>query len=184
RWRRSSPRATRTSASARRSEKACQRSTRRAMARRASSPTGCRGGGSARAQPAASRTRRPRRRLLGRLGPLTPRPLPAVLQLLDLLPDPVGRGVERERLLPGGQGVVVQPVLGVGVAQVLVDDRIGLAGLLDGALQFAERLDVASLLVVGPAEAVDEVAVVGLQLQGFGDELDRLVQVLAALGVH
>src|SRR6266542_4109904 len=66
----------------------------------------------------------------------------------------------------------------------------GLWATLDTALavlevvELLQSLGISSLLVVRPAETVDEVAVLGLQIEGLGDELDRLVEVLAALGIH
>src|SRR5437764_1043694 len=103
--------------------------------------------------------------------------------VLELLLDAVGGGIELERLLPRAGRVLVEAVLEQRVAQVFEDDRV-LAGLLDRALQLAERVGILALLVVGPAEAVDEVAVLGLERDRLGDQLDRLVEVLPALGVH
>ncbi len=67
---------------------------------------------------------------------------------------------------------------------MVVDDRIGFLGLLDGALELAECIRITPLLEIRPAEAVDEVAVLGLELERLADELHRLVEILALLGVH
>ncbi len=63
------------------------------------------------------------------------------------------------------------------------DDRIFL-GEADRALELVERFRVPPLLVVRPAQAVDEVAVLGIQIEGALDELHRLGEVLAAFRVH
>src|SRR5207245_9080578 len=86
--------------------------------------------------------------------------------------------------LPRGEGVVVETVLDERIPQVLVDHGIRLLGLGDGALELVQGLGISPLLVVRPAETVDEVAVLGLQVEGLGDQLDRLVEILAALDVH
>ena len=85
---------------------------------------------------------------------------------------PSAAGSSCSDLLPGGGGVLVEAVLDEGVAQVLEDDRVFL-GAVDGALELAQRLGVAALLVVGPAEAVDEVAVVRLEREGLADQRRR-----------
>src|SRR5689334_350081 len=171
------------SASARKSDTSCQRVTSRSTTRRASSGTVWRGGGIAIAQPASSPTTRTTSALLRGLRALTlgtPQPRAGLVQLLL---DAVGGGIELQRLLPGGGGVLLETVLVIGVAEVLVDDRVFL-GLADRALELAQRVGVLALLVVRPAQAVDEVAVIGLQRQRLADELDGLVEVLPLLGVH
>src|SRR5262245_53577658 len=170
-----------TAASVRRSLNARQLASRRSTARRASGESGSRGVGRAVAQP--DTTTATRARLLRSLRALTLHAAKAGLHGLDLGADPVGVGIELERALPRGQGVLVETALGVGIAQVLEDHRIVL-GPLHGALQLAQRIGVAPLLEVGPAQAVDEVPVLGLDLEGLGDELHGLVEVLAALGIH
>src|SRR5688572_6559833 len=137
------------SASVRWSVTACQRVISRSRARRASSEIVWRGGGIAMAQPASRTTARRSARLLrGLVGALTAT-LRAPLRagVLELLLDAVGGGVELERLLPGGDRVLVEAVLDVGVAEVLEDDRVFL-GLLHGALQLPQRVRVLALLVV------------------------------------
>src|SRR5215475_11052391 len=151
-----------TAASVRRSLNARQLASRRSTARRASGERGSRGVGRAVAQPATAATRA---RLLRSLRALTLHAAKAGLHGLDLGADPVGVGIELERALPRGQGVLVEAALGVGVAQVLEDHRIVL-GPLHGALQLAQRIGIAPLLEVGPAQAVDEVPVLGLDLEG------------------
>src|SRR5262245_11987047 len=171
------------SASARRSDKARHRSWSRLTARRASSETGCRGGGTATTQPARNEATARSALLLRRLRPLTlgsPQLFPSVV---GLLAHAGGGRIQLERLLPGGEGILLEAVLGVGVTQVLEDHGVFL-GLLDGALQLPERFDIAPLLVIGPAEAVDEIAIFGFEVDGLADELNGLVEVLATLGVH
>src|SRR3989449_4732596 len=180
RWR-SRPLVRAMSARARRSVNSLERSARRASARRASSPPGSWGGTVAHAAPSAS-SKRGRRLLRGLRATLDP--ALAVLEVVDLLLDPVGVRVELESLLPRGEDVVVETVLDERIPQVLVDHGVRLLGLGDGALELVQGLGISPLLVVRPAETVDEVAVLGLQVEGLGDQLDRLVEILAALDVH
>src|SRR3989454_2309234 len=165
------------SARARRSVNSCQRASRSASAWRASSATGWRGGAVAHPPKSPSRQRRLLRRFRATLGP-------APAEVFDLLLDPLGGRVELQGLLPRGERLGLESVLQIGVAEVLVDHRVGFLRLVDGALELLQGLGVATLLVVRPAEAVDEVAVVGLDRERLVDELDRLVEVLPALGVH
>src|SRR5207244_158960 len=116
--------------------------------------------------------RRPTRALLRRFGPLALRTAETRLHFLDLLLDAVRARIERQRLLPRGERVFLEAVLGVGVAEMIEDDGVFL-GLLDGALELAQRVRILALLVVGPAEAVDEVAVVRLERERLADERDR-----------
>src|SRR5262249_31082619 len=175
-------RSTRTSAWERRSENSFRRARSRSTARWASSGIALRGGGKAVAQPPASQ------RISSALGrslrAFTPEALQTGDGLVELLLPPVGRRVELEGPFPRADRFLLEPVLGEGIAQVIVDDRVGLAGLLDRASQLLESLGIAPLLVVRPAQAVDEVAVVGLELERLADELQRLVEVLALLHVH
>src|SRR5438445_46940 len=167
------------SARARRSVNSCQRASRSPSAWRASSATGWRGGAVAHPLKSPSRQRRLLRRLRATLGPA-----PAILEVLDLLLDPLGGRVELQGLLPRGERLGLESVLQIGVAEVLVDHRVGFLRLVNGALELLQSVGVATLLVVRPAEAVDEIAVVRLDRERLADELDRLVEVLPALGVH
>src|SRR5436309_3237024 len=180
RWR-SRPLVRAMSARARRSVNSLERSARSASARRASSPPGSWGGTVAHAAPSASSKRR--RRLLRGLW-ATLDPALAVLEVVDLLLDPVGGRIELQGLLPRGEGVVVEAVLDERISKVLVDHWIRFLGFRHRAFELLQSLGISSLLVVRPAETVDEVAVLGLQIERLGDELDRLVEVLAALGIH
>src|SRR3989442_3133055 len=170
------------SARARRSVNSLERAARSASARRASSPTGSWGGTVAQAAVTSASGKRRRRLLRGLRATLDP--ALAILEVVDLLLDPVGGRIELQSLLPRGEGVVVETVLDERITKVLVDHWIRLLGFHHRAFELLQRLGISSLLVVRPAETVDEVAVLGLQIQGLGDELDRLVEVLAALGVH
>src|SRR2546425_4736615 len=167
------------SARARRSVNSCQRASRSPGAWGALAPTGGRGGVAAPPLKTPSRQRRLLRRLRATLGPA-----PAILEVLDLLLDPLGGRVELQGLLPRGERLGLESVLQIGVAEVLVDHRVRFLRLVDGALELLQGLGVATLLVVRPAEAVDEIAVVRLDRERLADELDRLVEVLPALGVH
>ena len=95
---------------------------------------------------------------------------PCLLRIVELLLEGVVHGgcgmrlVALERALPGGDGVVGAAGLDVGVGQVVEDDRV-LLGQRDRPLQLLERIGVATLLVVGPAQAVDEVAVLGIEVE-------------------
>src|SRR2546427_2068219 len=111
RWR-SRPLVRAMSARARRSVNSLERSARSASARRASSPPGSWGGTVAHAAPSASSKRR--RRLLRGLW-ATLDPALAVLEVVDLLLDPVGGRIELQGLLPRSEGAVVE---------TLVDERI------------------------------------------------------------
>src|SRR5713226_61729 len=179
------------SASVRRSAKARQRWSRRSRDALTSEGIGSRAGGSD-AQPAAARTirRAPARRLVPRLllllglgralGPL------GVMRILDLL---LHRrrggafGVDLERALPGLDGFLKEAVLQIGIAQVVVENRIVLRQV-HGPLELAQGVGVAALLVERPAQAVDEIAVLRLDRQRLLDELDGLGKVRALLGVH
>src|SRR5439155_580610 len=176
---RSRPSWTTTSARVRRSVNSCQRTSRSSSARRASSGTGWRAGAVAHPPASTSRPRRLLRRLRATLGPT-----PAILEVVDLLLDPFGGRVELQGLLPGGERLGLEAVLQIGIAEVIVDHRVGVLRLLDGALELLQGLEIAPLLVVRPPETVDEVAVLRLDRKRLVDELDRLVEVLPALGVH
>src|SRR5437867_6011128 len=139
------------------------------------------GGAVAQAATNASCTRR--RRLLRGLR-ATLDPALVILEVVDLLLDPVGGRVELQGFLPRGEGVLVETVLDARITKMLVDHGIRLLGLRGRTLELLESFGVPSLLVIRPAETVDEVAVLGLEIEGLADQLDRLVEVLAALGVH
>src|SRR3989338_814843 len=173
------------SARVRRSANSSQRCWRTAIRRWASGERGSRGGGRE-AHPVDRSAAAPRsaaQRLRLDLGPLTLDAALLVAGLLELLLDLFVLGIQRERLLPGGHRVVHEAVLHVGVAQVVEDHGVFL-GALHRALELAKGLGVVPLLVEGPTQAVDEVAVLRLDLEGLLDEDDRLVQVDALLGVH
>src|ERR1700741_3833729 len=117
----------------------CQRVRSRSTARRASGPVGERGGGIAMAQPTASPATRRTRALLRSLRAFTLHPPHLGPQVVQLLLDAIGRGVELPGLLPGGGSVLVEAVLEVRVTEVLEDDRVFL-GLVHRLLQLAERV--------------------------------------------
>src|SRR3990172_8579820 len=176
------------SARERRSWKSRQRASSVARAAATSGGSSWRGG--IPAQPpdrARAPSSRPASLLLLGLGTVTALgPEGLVARLVELLLDRPGDAavdLPLERALPGGDGVVGAAGLDVRVGQVVEDDRVFL-GEGDGALQLRERVGVAALLVVGPAQAVDEVAVLGVEVERALDELHGLGQVLAALGVH
>src|SRR5207247_1041487 len=81
------------------------------------------------------------RRRLRRVGPLALRTAETRLHFLDLLLDAVRARIERQRLLPRGERVFLEAVLGVGVAEMIEDDGVFL-GLLDGALELAQRVRI------------------------------------------
>src|SRR5215813_8825295 len=168
------------SARARRSWNSCQRAFNCSTTRRASGSMGACGVGGAIAQPSSSRTTRT---LLRRFRALALRTAEPRLRVLNLLLHAVGARIERQRLLPRDHRVFLEAVLRVCVPEVVEDDRV-LLGLLDGALELTKGVGIFALLVVRPAEAVDEVAVLGLERQRFADERDRLVEILPTLGVH
>src|SRR5277367_1271732 len=72
--------------------------------------------------------------------------------------------------------------LAIGVAEMLGDGRIA-AGQVDGFLQLLDRFFVVALLIINPAEAVDVKSVFGLDIERALDQLFRLDQVGALLGV-
>src|SRR5436190_4435419 len=134
-------------------------------ARRAGGGIAARGGGGAIAQPAATNAARTTR-LLRSFRAIRLRAATAVLHVVELLLHAVGRGVDLDGLLPHRHRLVVQAILHVRITEMLEDDRVFLRAL-DRALELAQRFLVLALLVERPAETVDEVAVVRL-------ELDRL----------
>src|SRR5271170_1654164 len=108
-----------------------------------------------------------------------------ILQNLDLILEPCDL-VRLLRLLQR-VGVFVAGFLdlaelAIGVAQMLGDSRIA-AGQVDGFLQLLDRFLVVALLIVNPAEAVDVKSVFGLDIERALDQLFRLDQVGALLGV-
>src|SRR5262249_34014235 len=177
------------SASVRRSVSVRRCCSMRARATRASSATGAGGvGGAVVQEPSApaSRSAPAMRLLLLSLGRCTLDPELVLPRLPDLVLHLGGGGalrVDLERLLPRVDRLVGEIVLDVGVTQVLVEDRV-LLGQAHRTLQLAQRLLIPPLLVVGPAQAVDEVAVLGLDGQRLLDELNRLGEVGALFGVH
>src|SRR3990172_8674602 len=176
------------SAKLRKSPKACQRCSITLRAASTSAVSSWRGGAVAQAPRTwASRRTATRRRLLRcGLGGVTLGPKLLLARLLELLLHRL-RGpvllVRLERSLPRGDGLLDLAVLEVGVTQVIEDLRI-LLGPVGRSLQLAKGLGVLALLVIGPPEAVDEVAVLGIQRQGLLDQVPRLGEVDAALGVH
>ena len=66
----------------------------------------------------------------------------------------------------------------------MIEDHRVFLGLLDGAFELAQRLRVAALLVERPAETVDEIPVVGLEVERLRDQRHRLVEVDALLREH
>src|SRR5438445_560439 len=89
----------------------------------------------------------------------------------------------RQRIAVDTQGVRRMARAAVGVAQVLGHGRV-VARELDGALEMLHRPPIVAALVVHPAEAVDVEAVVGLDLERAADQLLRLVEADAHLGVR
>src|SRR5438093_13688840 len=83
-------------------------------------------------------------------------------EVVDLLLEPFRGRVELQGLLPGGERLGLEAVLQIGIAEVIVDHRVGVLRLLDGALELFQGLEIAPLLVVRPPETVDEVAVLRL----------------------
>src|SRR5438874_119076 len=89
----------------------------------------------------------------------------------------------RQRIAVDTQGVRRMARAAVGVAQVLGHGRV-VARELDGALEMLHRPPIVAALVVHPAEAVDVEAVVRLDLERAADQLLRLVEADAHLGVR
>ena len=80
--------------------------------------------------------------------------------------------LEREALLPLIFRLELAPDAPIGIAEMIVDDRI-VGPELDGALEMLDRgFDVAEA-VIGPAETVDVIAVVGLELHRLADVVHR-----------
>src|SRR5262245_3744428 len=131
-------RSTVTAARVRRSWNAAQFVASRSTARCASAERSSRGVRSGVAQAATATTRA---RLLRNLRALTLQAAEVVPHVVDLGLHPRGLRIELERALPGGQGVLVQAGLRVGVAQMIEDHRVVL-GPLDRALQLPHRLGV------------------------------------------
>src|ERR1700693_4534237 len=188
RWSMRVPRRILISARERRSWKSRHRASSVARAARTSGGSGWRGGSEAQPPDRASApSSRPASLLLLGVGTVTALgPAGFVARIVELLLDRPGDAavdVRLERALPGGDRVVGATGLDVRVGQVVEDDRVFL-GEGHGALQLLERVGVASLLVVGPAQAVDEVAVLGVEVERALDELHGLGQVLTPLGVH
>src|SRR5215208_7936542 len=84
--------------------------------------------------------------------------LDAVLELLDDQRQVLGLGRRILRVLPLEARLEVAPDLPIGVAEMVVDDRI--AGLeIDRLLELLHGFVVMAEAVMGPAEAVDDHAV-------------------------
>src|SRR5258705_8663349 len=174
------------SARLRRSTKLRHASSSRARTPSTSGASGAGAGADAQAPSARQSRRRASPRALLRLGALTLGPELLLARLLELLLHAVAEPivlVHGDGLFPGRDRLLDLAVLHVGVGQVVEDLRVVL-GPLGGALELPEGLRVLALLVVGPAEAVDEVAVVGVELERLLDELHRFGEVLPPLGVH
>src|SRR5437773_5542721 len=181
------------SARERRSWKSRQRASSAERAARTSGGSGWRGG--TETQPpdtaitdrASVPSRRPTDLLLLGLGTVsTLGSADLVARLVELLLDRAGDvavDLPLERALPDADGIVGAAGLDIRVGEVVQDDGV-FFGERHGALQFFERLRVAALLVVGPAQAIDEIAVLGVEIESALDELHGLGQVLAALDVH
>src|SRR5215468_9353931 len=116
----------------------------------------------------------------------TLRSLLTIARLVQLLLHGLGGGtlgIDLKRALPGGDRLDGHAVLDVRVPEVIVENGIVLREI-DSALQLAESVRIAALLVVGPAQAVDEVPVLGLDRQRLLDQVDGFGEIDAFLGVH
>ena len=115
---------------------------------------------------ASSCRRWPRRGLLGQAG----------RQLLLDLGQVLGLRLEVARVRPLELRLERAPGLPIGVAEMVVDGRI--VGLeLDRALQVLHRLVVVAEPEIGPAERVDDVAVVRPLLDGAADHPHAVVEI-------
>ncbi len=101
--------------------------------------------------------------------------LQAILELIRDLGQRlrVGTAVASMRPLEGGLEPAPDPP--VGIAQMVVDGCIGRLQR-HGTLQFAHGILVTAKSVVGPAEAVDDVAVLGTGGHGGAHHAERLVE--------
>src|SRR5579883_3196649 len=97
----------------------------------------------------------------------------------------VGR-VQLEGLLPLGHGLILLPHLHEGLGQVVVNDRVVfLLGLevREGLLQLGLGVLVLALLEINPAQAVQVIGIVGVQLDRGLDVFFGVVQLDAFVGV-
>src|SRR5437899_616863 len=95
------------------------------------------------------------------------------LDLILLRPELQGSPPLKARL--GGT-----PALPIGVAEMVVDRRI-LGHELDRLFEILNRARVIAEPVMRPAQAVDDVAVLGPQLDGLLDHFEATLQILAAV---
>ena len=119
--------------------------------------------GRARRRRAPATTRR--KTLLRGLRALTLDPALAVPEVVELLLDAVGGRVELQGLLPRGERVLVQAVLDEASPRCSKMTGSGSLALSTARLSSRQRFRIAPLLVVRPAETVDEVAVLGLEVE-------------------
>src|SRR5829696_5493219 len=103
-----------------------------------------------------------------------------VRELVLDLHEVLGLGARVLGVLPLELGPEAPADLPVGVAEVIVDDRVARLQL-DRLLEFAHGVLVAAEAVVGPAEAVDDHPVARRELDGAAQHLERLVDVLAVV---
>jgi hypothetical protein len=92
-----------------------------------------------------------------------------VESMLDLVENPrqiLWVGAKIARVIPLEMGFEFAPDPPISVAKVVVDHRIG-GFEIDRPLKLFHRLVVAAKLVVGPAQAVDDVAIRRMQLDRF-----------------
>src|SRR5256884_20032 len=174
------------SARVRRSVNSCRRASRSARARRASSATGRRGGAVAHPPQSTSSPRRLLRRLRATLHPAR-----AILEVFDLLLDPLGGRVELQGLLPRGERLGVLgierddlPERADGIVELrllLVDDaelEVEVLVLLVEAQPLLQGLQRAVVLLgaeVCGAKVEEELGPLRLEIDGLAEDRDRLV---------
>src|SRR5262249_26413471 len=172
---------------------ACQFRPRSAWAAATSGNIWRRAGG-AEAQPPMANVKPSRRRrtpaeaslLLFGLRRATLGSLLTIARLVQLLLHGLGGRtlwIDPQRALPRCDRLDGHAVLDIRGPQGSVENRIVL-GEIDGALQLAESVRIPALLIVGPAQAVDEVPVLGLDGQRLLDHVDGLGEIDALLRVH
>src|SRR5688572_11437933 len=106
--------------------------------------------------------------------------------VLDLLLD--ARAVDRfavavEGTLPRRRGIGEPLLLEAQIAEVILDHRV-VRHLRRGLAERRVREIELALLVIGPPQAVEKRGIARLELQRALDQIDGLVQALAALGEH